>query len=136
MTMRISLRPGQRLFLNGAVIRVDRKVTFTLLNDATFLLDNHILQAHETTTPLRQLYFVIQTMLIDPDGAAAARRLFDDMHMRLKTTFKNDAILEDLEGVAGLVNGGRSFEALRTLRNLFEAESRILESSEQSARAA
>nr|WP_307155683.1 flagellar biosynthesis repressor FlbT [Rhodopseudomonas julia] len=134
--MRISLRPGQRLFLNGAVIRVDRKVTFTLLNDATFLLDNHILQAHETTTPLRQLYFVIQTMLIDPDGAAAARRLFDDMHMRLKTTFKNDAILEDLEGVAGLVNGGRSFEALRTLRNLFEAESRILESSEQSARAA
>ncbi|MDQ0326281.1 flagellar protein FlbT [Rhodopseudomonas julia] len=118
------------------MIRVDRKVTFTLLNDATFLLDNHILQAHETTTPLRQLYFVIQTMLIDPDGAAAARRLFDDMHMRLKTTFKNDAILEDLEGVAGLVNGGRSFEALRTLRNLFEAESRILESSEQSARAA
>ncbi|MCF1503843.1 flagellar biosynthesis repressor FlbT [Afifella sp. H1R] len=134
--MRISLRPGQRLFLNGAVIRVDRKVTFTLLNDATFLLDNHILQAHETTTPLRQLYFVIQTMLIDPDGAAAARRLFDDMHMRLKTTFKNDAILKDLEGVAGLVKGGRSFEALRTLRNLFEAESRILESSEQSARAA
>ncbi|MCT8267853.1 flagellar biosynthesis repressor FlbT [Afifella sp. JA880] len=134
--MRISLRPGQRLFLNGAVIRVDRKVTFTLLNDATFLLDNHILQAHETTTPLRQLYFVIQTMLIDPDGAAAARRLFGDMHTRLKTTFKNDAILKDLEGVAGLVKGGRCFEALRTLRNLFEVESRILESSEQSARAA
>ncbi|MBK1622020.1 flagellar biosynthesis repressor FlbT [Afifella marina] len=134
--MRISLRPGQRLFLNGAVIRVDHKVTFTLLNDATFLLDNHILQAHETTTPLRQLYFVIQTMLIDPDGATAARRLFVDMHMRLKTTFKNDAILKDLEGVAGLVDNGRSFEALRKLRNLFEAESRILESSEQAAFAA
>ena len=37
-TIQISLRAGQRIFVNGAVIRADRKVTLELLNDATFLL--------------------------------------------------------------------------------------------------
>ena len=35
--MQISLKPGERLFLNGAVIRVDRRVTVELMNDVAFL---------------------------------------------------------------------------------------------------
>ena len=41
--MRLYLRPGEKLYINGAVIRVDRKVSIELLNDVTFLLENHVM---------------------------------------------------------------------------------------------
>ena len=72
-SMHISLKAGEKLFLNGAVFQVDRKVTLELLNDATFLLESHVMQPEDTTTPLRQLYFVAQSLLVDPANADAAR---------------------------------------------------------------
>ena len=50
--MNITLRAGEKLYINGAVIRVDRKATIELLNDVTFLLENHVMQADQATTPL------------------------------------------------------------------------------------
>ncbi|OYW35186.1 MAG: hypothetical protein B7Z45_06885 [Azorhizobium sp. 12-66-6] len=39
--MQLTLRPGEKIYVNGAVLRVDRKVTLELLNDVTFLLESH-----------------------------------------------------------------------------------------------
>ena len=38
----------------------DSKATIELLNDAAFLLENHVIQASQATGPLRQVYFVVQ----------------------------------------------------------------------------
>ena len=45
--MNITLRAGERFFINGAVIRIDRKASIELLNEVTFLLENHVIQAEE-----------------------------------------------------------------------------------------
>ncbi|MGL2349569.1 flagellar biosynthesis repressor FlbT [Helicobacter pylori] len=37
--MYLTLKPNEKIFINGAILRVDRKVTFELLNDVTFLLE-------------------------------------------------------------------------------------------------
>ena len=37
--MHITLRPNEKIYINGAVLKVDRKVSFELLNDAVFLLE-------------------------------------------------------------------------------------------------
>ena len=73
--MNITLRAGERLFINGAVIRIDRKASIELLNEVTFLLENHVMQAEEATTLARQIYFAVQIMLMDPTGAASAAPL-------------------------------------------------------------
>ena len=73
--MHLSLRAGERIYVNGAVLRVDRKVTLELLNDAAFLLENQVMQAAQAVTPLRQLYFAVQLMLMEPDQAAARLEL-------------------------------------------------------------
>jgi flagellar biosynthesis repressor protein FlbT len=57
--MNITLRAGERFFINGAVIRIDRKATVELLNDVTFLLENHVMQAKDATTLTRQIYFAV-----------------------------------------------------------------------------
>ena len=40
------------------------------------------MQPEQTTTPFRQLYFIVQTMLMDPSNTAAAKQLFDSAHAR------------------------------------------------------
>ena len=68
-TLKISLRANEKIYLNGAVVRADRKVSIELLNDVQFLLESHVLQADQASTPLRQLYFILQVILINPAGA-------------------------------------------------------------------
>jgi len=125
-TMRITLRPGEKIYVNGAVLRVDRKVSLELLNDVTFLLESHVLHAEDATTPLRQLYFVVQTMLIDPKAAPAARLMFDDMLARSGASFDNPEIVSTLASVGALVATDREFEALKAIRSLFPLEAMIL----------
>ncbi|WGD28575.1 flagellar biosynthesis repressor FlbT [Ancylobacter sp. WKF20] len=125
--MLISLKPGERIFLNGAVIRVDRKVTIELLNDVAFLMESHVLQVEDTTTPLRQLYFVVQTMLIEPRKMEAAQAVFTQQLAGLMTSFNNDSMVTALAQVGELVESGRLFEALRVIRRLFMIEAAILD---------
>lgn len=131
--MQISLKQGERIFINGAVLRVDRKVSIELLNDVTFLLESHVLQTDDATTPLRQLYFILQTMLMDPANAETSRSIFEKTYKLLLTAFKNDEILEGLRSVSSLVAAEKIFEALKTIRSLYAVEETILSSNNEKA---
>lgn len=124
--MQVSLRAGSKIYINGAVIRVDRKVTLELLNDVVFLLESHVLQADQTTTPLRQLYFVLQTILMDPGNAATSLYLYNAVFETTRRSFANEVVVAGLKTVAELVAEERIFDALRTIRGLFETEDKIL----------
>ncbi|PRD42657.1 flagellar biosynthesis repressor FlbT [Phyllobacterium phragmitis] len=126
-TIRLSLRAGEKIYINGAVLRADRKVSLELLNDATFLLESHVLQPEQTTTPLRQLYFAAQIMLINPSIGAEARETFKKMLKTTLNTFEDADILKGLKLVDELVHQGRVFEALKTLRGLYPGEARIMD---------
>jgi len=124
--MRLSLKAQERLFVNGAVLRVDRKVGIELLNDVTFLMESHVIQPEETTTPLRQLYFVVQTMLMDPLHAGRSRHLFDELWSSTMRSFGNPAILDGLTALRELMEQGRYFDGLKLLRTLFPVEAGII----------
>ncbi|SEO46422.1 flagellar protein FlbT [Methylobacterium sp. ap11] len=124
--MRLSLRAGERIYINGAVLRVDRKVAIELMNDATFLLESHVLQAEEATTPLRQLYFAAQTLLIEPAKAQAARALYDGIRDGLLAATGEPALREGLASADALVAAGRLFEALKMIRGLYPLEAALL----------
>jgi flagellar biosynthesis repressor protein FlbT len=129
-TLRISLKSGERIFINGAVLRVDRKVAIEFLNDVTFLLENHVLQPEGATTPLRQLYFIIQMMLINPEGAAQSMVMFKKSIAMLLATFHNDEILAELKRIDAVVTSGRPFDALKAIRALYPVEEKILMTQE------
>src|SRR5581483_4749932 len=120
--MHISLRAHEKIYINGAVIRVDRKVSIELLNDATFLLEAHVMQAKDATTPLRQLYFIVQMMLMDPNDCAAAQRMFGQSLAVMLGAYANPDIVAGLKKVETLVAAKRNFEALKTIRGLLPIE--------------
>lgn len=122
----ISLRAGERIYINGAVLRVDRKVSVELLNDVTFLLEHHVMLAEQAKTPLRAHYFIVQTMLIDPTGAGAAHEMFVRSHALLLSTFEDAEVRAGLETAHELVAADKVFEALKAIRALFPLEDAIL----------
>src|SRR5690606_5662075 len=129
-TLRISLKSGERIFINGAMLRVDRKVALEFLNDVTFLLENHVLQPEDATTPLRQLYFIAQMMLINPEGKEQSTALFRKSVSMLLNCFQDDELLAELKRIDGMVVSGRAFDALKAISGLYPIEERILSNQE------
>ncbi len=134
--MRITLRAGERFFINGAVIRVDRKATIELLNDVTFLLENHVMQAREATTLTRQIYFAVQVMLMDPTARATAAPLANGLLETALGAYRTPELLAGLRSVAHSLGRQRNFEALKALRSLFGIEDLEIKTSEAEATAA
>jgi flagellar protein FlbT len=122
----ISLRNGERIYVNGAVLRVDRKVTLELINDVTFLLESQVMQVADATTPLRQLYFVIQLMLMSPHDVEEAKAVYRQQRSGLLAATQNAEISDGLDQIEKLVEARRYYEALRKSRALFEIEQLIL----------
>jgi flagellar protein FlbT len=124
--MHISLRAGEKIYINGAVLRPDRKVCIELLNDVTFLLAAHVMKVEEATTPLRQLYFIVQVMLMSPNDSSEARKMFEKSIRRTIEASGNPAFVAGLRGVERLVGANRIFDALKAIRALFPIEADIM----------
>ncbi|MER9135867.1 flagellar biosynthesis repressor FlbT [Mesorhizobium sp. M0830] len=125
-TLKISLKPNEKLYINGAVIRVDRKVTVELMNDVQFLLESHVIQAEDASTPLKQLYFILQVMLMNPAGAAAARDMFRRSLPLLLVSFEDTQICGALKQIDRMVGEDYIYEALKAIRALYPLERRAL----------
>jgi flagellar protein FlbT len=129
--MIITLRAGERFFINGAVIRIDRRASIELLNDVTFLLETHVMQAEEATTLIRQIYFAVQIMLMDPAAAPNAAPLASSLIESAISVYRAPELLDRLKGVAASLARQRNFEALKALRGLFALEDQELAPSDQ-----
>lgn len=124
--LKLHLKANERIFINGAVLRVDRKVAIELLNDVVFLLEGHVMQQEEATTPLRQLYFVVQSMLIDPQAEALAKQIYEQQYNGLIAAFRNQDVLEGLALVKQNIDRGKVFDALKRIRSLFPIEDEVM----------
>lgn len=113
--LQIGLRAGERIYINGAVVRVDRKVRIELLNDATFLLGSHVMQIEGATTPLRQLYFLVQSLLMEPSVAGSLSSGIDASIAALMHDDDRD-LVAGLSRVSSLLAKGNHFDALKLIR--------------------
>ncbi|WP_434723853.1 flagellar biosynthesis repressor FlbT [Mesorhizobium sp. RIZ17] len=129
-TLKISLKPNEKIYINGAVIRVDRKVTLELMNDVQFLLESHVIQADQASTPLKQLYFIVQIMLINPAGAVEARDMFRRSLPMLIASFDNQDICKGLKQIDRMVGEDEIYEALKAIRALYPLERKALEDND------
>ena len=131
--LKVHLKPNERVYINGGVIKVDRKVTIELMNEVVFLIEGHILQEEQATSPLRQLYFIAQSMLMEPKSEQIARLMYEQSHQALLMAFKCQDVLDGLVEAKSLIERNRIFEALRKIRTLFPIEDEILAAPKRGA---
>lgn len=120
--MKIHLKRNEKLFINGAVIRLDRRGSIELMNDAQFLMENHILQQEDAKSPLQQIYFIVQTMLMDPPNAHLTKYLFD-AYADVLTRFNFSPQYKELmDKVREMVAEANYYGALKILRLSFHLD--------------
>ncbi|EQB18170.1 MAG: flagellar biosynthesis repressor FlbT [Novosphingobium lindaniclasticum] len=66
MTLRISLRNGEPVIVNGAVLRAVGRTDLVVENETTILRGRDVMKPEEATSPARQLYFACMMAYIDP----------------------------------------------------------------------
>lgn len=67
MTLRISLRDGEQLVINGAVIRSSGRSNIMVENKCSVLRGRDIMMPEDATTPARELYFLCQMAYMEPE---------------------------------------------------------------------
>ena len=68
MPLKLSLKPGEKFVLNGAVLtNGDKRTSLVIQNKACVLREKDIMQVEDADTPARRIYFPIMMMYLDPD---------------------------------------------------------------------
>lgn len=65
MTLRISLRDGEKVIVNGAVLRAKGRIELCVENNAAVMRERDVMSADEASTPARRLYFACMMAYID-----------------------------------------------------------------------
>ena len=123
MPLKLSLKPGEKFVLNGAVVQNgDRRGVLVLQNKASVLREKDIMQAEEVTSPARRVYFPVMMMYLDE---AAAARYYEEFAHRLSefmTVIRNPDVLGDCVGISKYVMSREYYKALMACRKLIEYE--------------
>src|SRR3954452_23038386 len=99
--LKLSLKPGEKFVLNGAVVQNgDRRGVLVLQNKASVLREKDIMQEEEVNTPARHIYFPVMMMYLDEAGA---QRYYDEFVRRLTefmNVISNPAVLAECVAVS------------------------------------
>lgn len=121
MPLKISLKPGEKLFVAGAVLQNGAHgVELTVLNDVPVLREKDILTEATADTLAKRVYLCVQLMYMDPASLADYQKKYAYM---VQETLKR---WPDCADILGRINAdlacGRFYQALRSARQLLQFE--------------
>ena len=128
MPLKLSLKPGEKFVLNGAVLtNGDKRTSLVIQNKACVLREKDIMQPSEANTPARRIYVPIMMMYLDGD---ASEQYYNEFALRM-TEFmgavRTRAVLASCIEISRAVTSGAYYKALMTCRKLFEFEQERLD---------
>jgi len=123
MPLKLSLKPGEKFVLNGAVVQNgDRRSALLLQNKASVLREKYIMQPEEANSPSRRIYFPVMMMYL---GQSHGERYQEEFVQRLSefmSAIKNPEILADCVNISRFVMFREYYKALSLCRKLIEYE--------------
>lgn len=104
MSLRISLRNGEPVIVNGAVLRSVGRTDIIVENTATVLRGRDVMKPEEANTPARRLYFTCMMAYIDDDNLETHQKALLEQLEALVAVFQSpeakDVCLRFAEKVA------------------------------------
>ena len=127
MPLKLSLKPGEKFVLNGAVVENgDRRATLVLQNKASVLREKDIMQEHEVDTPAKRIYFPVMMMYL---SSTSQDGVYDEFVLRM-TEFMNAVgssdVMAECVSVSREVMAGEFYKALLRCRKLIQYEAKLL----------
>jgi flagellar protein FlbT len=127
MPLKLSLKPGERFVVNGAVLQNgDRRAVLLLQNKASILREKDIIQPEQVDTPAKHIYFPIMMMYLEPERGEA---LYGEFVVRMNEfmgAVRKPEILRECVSVSRDVMAGEHYKALTRCRKLLTYEQELL----------
>jgi flagellar protein FlbT len=122
MTLRISLRDGEQLVVNGAVLKAHGRVVLGVESQAAILRGSDLMPASAATTPARRLYHAAVCAYIEPDNAARHHETIIKALQAAMATLDTPVAAAACAAFARKVAGGDYYRALAECRALIAME--------------
>ena len=123
MPLKLSLKPGEKFVLNGAVVQNgDRRGVLILQNKASVLREKDIMQAEDANTPARRIYFPVMMMYLDESGATKFHEEFVRRLNEFMGAIRNPDMLADCVAISKHAMAREYYKALMLCRKLIEYE--------------
>lgn len=127
MPLKISLKPGEKFVLNGAVLtNGEKRTSLVIQNKASILREKDILQPQDANTPARHIYLPIMMMYLDGEGC---NQYYNEFALRMTEfmgAIKNREALATCVEISRDVMSGSYYRALMLCKKLFEFERKRL----------
>ena len=133
MTLRISLRDGEMMIVNGAVLRSVGRTDLCVENSVTLLRGREIMTPEEATSPARRLYYACMLAYIDPAGASRHQDEIVECLGGLVAAFETQLAKAVCARFARKVATGDYYRALVDCRTLIGYEADVFERAVQHA---
>ena len=127
MALRLTLKPNEKIVINGCVIRnADRRQMLTIENHADIVRGVDLLDEGEAGSPVKNVYFFIQTALLNPAVRDELIPVIQQDLAKLVPVF-HEEIGGHIFEAANHVSCRDFYKAMRALRPLIQYEARLLE---------
>jgi flagellar protein FlbT len=128
MSLILKLAPGERLFINGAVVtNGDRRAYLMVETKAQIVREKDVLQADDASTPVRRAYFAAQGVLLNAQPVLGSAEGFADQVARLRGVFLKAEHVGLLDEAEAQMRQGNTYRVLSLLRELVLYEAALLE---------
>ena len=123
MPLKLSLKPGEKFVLNGAVVQNgDRRGVLILQNKASVLREKDIMQLDDAVTPAKRIYFPVMMMYLDESSAP---KVYDEFVTRLTefmSATRNPDIMVECVSASKHVMSREYYKALMSARKIVDYE--------------
>lgn len=125
MALKISLKPNERMIIDGAVItNGGKKTEFVVENKVPILRQNNIMSEKAADTPCKRLYLTVQLIYIDSAQREAHHAMFDNQAAEIVEAAPS--IKPYIAKMSDEILKSHFYQALKTGRDLINYEAEVL----------
>jgi flagellar biosynthesis repressor protein FlbT len=127
MALKITLKPGERMIIGGAVLTNANSAICDLVieNKTPILRQKDILSEEKANSPCRRIYYATQLMYIDEHNLAAYHKVYWDLVKDLVRAAPSTVVL--IDSISEHILHRRYYQALKLTKRLIEYEQETIQ---------
>jgi flagellar biosynthesis repressor protein FlbT len=124
MTLKVELRPGERIIVGTAVIRNgESRARLHIQGEAPILREKDILTAETANSPVKRVYLCVQQMYLEKDLPK-----YQELYMGFVKDLLEavPSFRPQIEAASKLILSGQLYNSLKEIRKLIKQEEELL----------
>jgi flagellar protein FlbT len=134
MPLKVTLKPNERLFINGAVVvnNEESRITLVIVNDVPILREKDILTDQSADSPCKRVHLSIQLMYMDPSNLADYHKSYWKLVAEIVKAAPSTKVI--IQRISEQILVGEFYKALKLSQKLIQYEKELINAGKKSTK--